>query len=396
MNRKTLFWILILAFFVILFVRYYGRGPSRHYSDFRVYHTTAGRFLRGEDIYDTSDPGVTPFKYSPFFALLTSPLGFLPIHEASLVFFTVNFLLFLLIIIFSGKMTGAEKIGGRKKIILYALPLVAVFRFVLLVLDSGQASFFMIASALAALYLAEKNKDLSAGALLAFSVMIKYVTFIFLPYWILRKKWKAVFSTLAFLVIYAYLPALFCGVGRATRYLLEWLPFITKTSLDQGSWTDYKNQSVYSFVLRLLMKNSPYENTAPSWSILDFHAALFVGIAAAAILYAWALFSGTRRGARPTLTYAVLFAGVTLFNPNCWPFNFVALCLPVMVLTHHLLENNFRDKVTLLMGGAALILLNIGSQSFSREGMQYLSEVYSFLTIGGLLIFFAALRLKRG
>ncbi len=397
MKTKIIVRVFIAAVFLIMLIRYYDRGPSRQYSDFRVYHTTAVRFLNGENIYEAEDTAkLTPFKYSPGFAVLISPLGWLPIHAASLVFFTVNFILFVLLFVLSGKFLYLfydQKLTGWKKFLLYAIPLLAVFRFGLLVLDSGQANLLMAVPALAGLYQIQKNKEWSGGALLAFSVLMKYVTFIFVPYLILRKKWKALLSMLVWAVVYCFSPALFHGFGRATKYLLDWMPFITKTSLDQGSWTDYKNQSVYSWVVRWLLTDSPYKALQYSFSVLNFHDALRVGIGVVLCLYAWALYPAARgKDRQPLMTYAALFAGVALFNPNCWPFNFLVLCLPVMVLTHHLIQSGFRDRWTFLFCAVSIILLNIGSQSIANDELQYASEVQSFMTIGGLIIYFLAVR----
>lgn len=397
MSSKKFIIACILVVFTVMFIRYYQRGPSRNYSDFRVYHATAVRFLAGENIYETADPKITPFKYSPAFALLISPLGSLPIHEASLVFFTVNFILLALLAYFSKKfifLFCEEKPTRTAKLLLYFVPLAGVFRFGLLVLDSGQANLLMTVPALIGLYWIEKKKEVRGALLLALSVMVKYVTFIFLPYLILRKKWKAVFMTLAGMGLYSLIPALFCGWERAAGLLAQWMPFITKTSLDQGSWTDYKNQSVYSWVVRFLMTHSPYEKLQPSLAILDFRGALLAGIALSLSLYALALFSSLQKRSNPAVTYAALFCGLAIFNPNCWPFNFVVLFFPLMMLTWYLIQRRGREGVTLFCCASATILLNIGSNSVSSEKLQYVSEVWSFMTIAGVLVFLAVTRLN--
>lgn len=385
---KKAAWLLVLAVFAVLFVRYYGRGPSRNYSDFRVYHTTAVRFLQGADIYADDDPKITPFKYSPAFALVTAPLGLLPIHAASLVFFSINFGLLLFIAIISKRML-APQAAGRRAAVLYAVPGVFVLRYALLVLDAGQVNLLMIALALGGVYFAESKREVPAGFLLGFSVMVKYVTFIFVPYWILRGKWRAAVSAVVSLFVYAWLPALFVGFGRAHRYLMDWLPHITRTSLDRGSWTDYKNQSLYSWVIRLFMQDSPYKDF--SFSLLPFQAALYLGAALAVAIYAVAVFSGM--GKKPPLaTYAALFAGIALFNPNCWPFNYVALFFPAMALTQSHWAGKCRDRWTLFFLGAAFLLMNI--HALFGDGFQYFAEVASFLAIGGLLVFAACVRLN--
>ncbi len=393
MNRKAVIWLVILAAFAILFVRYYNRGPARNYSDFRVYHTTAVRFVQGADIYDTSDTSVTPFKYSPMFALLISPLAFLPIHGASLVFFTMNFVLLLFLGIHSRRLIMGKNVHSRHELILYIVPAIFIFRFALLVLDSGQVNLLILSLALAGIYLIEEKGGIRGGALLGLSVMIKYVTFIFLPYLILRKKWKAVFSMLASIAVYSVLPVLACGVERTWQYTAKWMPFITQTSLDRGSWVDYKNQSIYSFITRYIMIDSPYRDIFNSIQLFNFQQALLIAIGLSVILYAIALLSGIGKGATPVMTYAALFAGISLFNPNCWPFNFVSLFFPVMALTYACLWEEFSDWWTIGLCAASFIMLNIGSL-VPNENFKYMTEVLFFQMSGCLLMYLAAVRLN--
>ena len=91
LKRRFFTALLVAAVYLLLLFRYSERAPKRHYNDFRVYYATAERFLHRENIYLPMDGSMTPFKYSPMFALLTAPLGFLSEKSASLVFFTLNF-----------------------------------------------------------------------------------------------------------------------------------------------------------------------------------------------------------------------------------------------------------------------------------------------------------------
>ena len=91
-KRKIILSSLVLIVFVLLFIRYSYRAPKRHYSDFRVYYATAERFTAKEDIYSRPDESITPYKYSPMFAMLVSPLAKFDQKTASLIFFTINFI----------------------------------------------------------------------------------------------------------------------------------------------------------------------------------------------------------------------------------------------------------------------------------------------------------------
>ncbi len=373
---------LFVVAFLVMFVRYSERAPKRHYSDFRVYYATAERFLAGGDIYRPEGDDITPFKYSPTFALLTSPLALVPEKTASLVFFTLNFSAFAAFFFLS-----LELASPRSRLAAGAFALVFSFRFVLGILDSGQVNLLMLALAVSGLYSMKKGRTVLGAALLALSVMIKYVTFIFLPWLLVRKKFKEAALVLAFVAVYTALPALFIGVERQKAYLDGWLPQITQTSLDRGSWTDYKNQSVYSLVIRTTMKDCPYRS---GWPLLPFEQAKALGILAALALYLLMLVPHPREDA----DLALLFAGLALFNPNSWPFNFASLLFAAALVFDGLKEGGFKDRVSFALLGAAFLLGSCASESLVGDEWQRVLEIYSALAWGGLAMLAALFRLK--
>ena len=94
-NKKWAAVLFLCLLFTGFFFRYLNRAPKRHFSDFRVYHATAEKFLASKDIYERDKESVTPYKYSPTFAFLFSFLGWFNIKTASLIFFTLNFMIHL-------------------------------------------------------------------------------------------------------------------------------------------------------------------------------------------------------------------------------------------------------------------------------------------------------------
>ena len=166
---------------------------------------------------------VTPFKYSPFFAFCFVPLGVLP---------------------------------PSNQFWLYGLGVVCVLRFIFLNWDSGQVVILMAVLVLGALASLSKGKNAWAGAFLAAATLIKYTPVIFLPYLIVRKQYKAVLWTLVFGAVWLLLPVLVVGFQKEMAYLASWIPSIMQTSLDQGSLTDGKNQSLISMVLRFCWNRS--------------------------------------------------------------------------------------------------------------------------------------------
>ena len=391
MRKLPFFVFLATVVYLILLFRYSERAPKRHYNDFRVYYSTAQQFIHRENIYSPADGSITPFKYSPMFAFLTAPLGFLSEKSAALVFFTLNFLALGAVMYFSMKLILPNGWPWKKRTWLVVLTLVLNFRFILGVLDSGQVNLLMLALAVSGLYFLRGRKIVTGAAMLALSVMVKYVTFIFVPYLLVKKRFKEALLVLLFIAVYCVLPATVLGVEKQTEYLKGWLPQITQTSLDRGSWTDYKNQSIYSWVIRSVMKDSPYP---PGWPLLSFEHARMLGVLLTLGLYIFMLLPAGNSVFLENIDLALLFCGLALFNPNSWPFNYVSLLFAGTLIFYHLLDNEFRDKVTCAWLAVVVILINCASESLVGERWQHFLETRSMLTLGGLAILVILFRLK--
>ncbi|MFH1360932.1 MAG: glycosyltransferase family 87 protein [Candidatus Omnitrophota bacterium] len=390
-SLKIIILLVICAVFTGNLVRYANRAPQRKYSDFRVYYATGERFLEKKDIYSRPDKKITPFKYSPMFAMLISPLSLLPKHQASLVFFTLNFLSLIGICFVSAKLVGIEELSLRKKIAMFFFSILFTSRFILLVWDSGQVNLIMVFLVLVALYLFENKRAFFGSAFLGLSVMFKYMPAIFLPYLLLRARTGIIILTICFVCIFLALPALYVGVDNQVNYLQKWMPFITKTSLDQSSWYDYKNQSVYSFALRYLSPDSPYGRPVGR---LTFQEALLTGIFLAVLIYLLTLQPAANRNDTNLIDYGLLMIGMAIFNPNAWMTNFVVLLFVYIYLLSYLMKENFKDKLTLVLMILAFALSSWAAESVVGDQFENLFEELSSVTIAALLLVFALLRLK--
>jgi hypothetical protein len=384
-------WLVIACAFIGNFVRYSGRAPKRHYSDFRVYYATGERFLKNTDIYSRPDMSITPFKYSPTFAMLFAPLSRLPKHQAALVFFTLNFLAVIAICALSKKIIGPDQLTTAKKVGLFFLSLLFSSRFILLVWDAGQVNLIMLLLTLMSLYLLNRKHDLLSATALGLGVLIKYMPAVFVPYFFIRKKWKwTVYVGLAVLVLLLS-PGLVVGFEQGIAYLQKWLPYITETSLDKSSWYDYKNQSIYSMGLRFLTQNSAY-----SHSLLDLsHSqAMMVSVAFALGLYLLSLWPVRAKKYLPAVDYSLLLLCMAFFNPNAWMLNFVTFIFVYIFLWQYLFENQFKDKWTLGLVILSFVLTSWLSETVVSEQLESLAEELSCVTLGALVLMAALLRLK--
>ena len=391
LKRKYIVFIVIAIIFLGLFCRYGRRAPKRNYCDFRVYYVTAERFIQKQGIYGRPDEAITPFKYSPMFAFVLSPLSFFPQKCASFIFFTINFLSLIGIFVFSQKLIVKDKITFRQNVFLYIFTLICGSRFIFQVLDSGQVGIIITFLVILGLYYLEKKKEVLSSAFIALSTMFKYTSFIFLPYFFFRKKKKLVSFILLFIIIFCLLPAVYLGISAHSNYLKNWFPSITESSLDKSSWYDYKNQSLFSLTLRYFTVDSPYRGATAS---LSFNQGLILAFSICLLIYLLIILPGRKRQFGNSLDYSSLFICMALFNPNAWMHNFVVLIFAYMTLFYYLFRVKCKDKITLTLVIFSFMLMSLTGESIVGNTLENLFEELSSVTLGSLLLLVSLLRLK--
>lgn len=365
------------------------RAPKRHYCDFRVYYATAQRFAEKSDIYSRPQESITPFKYSPMFALLVSPLSLVPEKPASLIFFSISFVSLIIICRLSKKLIIKRDLTFKESVLFYFMPILFTSRFILSVLDSGQVNIMILALVVAGLYFEKKKKNIISAALIALSFMFKYTSVILLPYFIFRKKIKLTLWIILFSAFYCLVPALHVGMDRQVSFLKNWLPSISETSLDKGSWYDTKNQSLYSLVLRTLTKDSPYKPLAN----LDFNQAITLTAILGLIIYLFIIIPKGKDA--ENFDYALLLICMALFNPNAWLVNFVFLLFGYMVVLYYLIQNGFlRNKTIAIVTFLSFVISSWGCESMVGDNLQNYLEMLSTVTIATLIIVGLLLWLK--
>src|SRR5205085_8614693 len=166
----------------------------------------------------------------------------------------------------------------------------------------GNAQFFVFASAAAALLLVDERPVLSAGSL-ALGIGVKIWPLFFLPYLAVRRKWKAMGYTLAFVALLAMLPALYFGFGSNFRLLGQWFSQESQTQLSESEiW--FPNQSLRGVLMRYLTVIDYSQVPDPNYAhvnILSFDPAIvrLIWMGLAAVAYSGFLWIANRRRMEP-------------------------------------------------------------------------------------------------
>ncbi|MCM8788013.1 MAG: DUF2029 domain-containing protein [Candidatus Omnitrophica bacterium] len=380
-----MFLIFIPMFFGLL-SSYLHKAQKRNYCDFRVYYITAQRFLDKADIYSRPDMAITPYKYSPFFTFIISFLALFPIREAAIIFFIFNFFSMLFIFYFGRRIVADEKFSFSKNI-LFFLAALFTMRFLLQVLNQGQVTIIMCLAVLLGIYFMKAKKEILSAIFFAFSIMIKYTSFVFVPYLLFKKKFKLVFFIFLFIFLYLIIPSFYVGLDKQIYYLKKWLPFISQTSLDKGSLYDFKNQSFISLILRYFTNQSPYKVKILNFT---FREGLAISIIIGILIYILIIL----RPSHQNIDFSLLMIFMALFNPNSWITNYTFLILGYITVIYWLIKNNFSDKFILILTFLSFILGNWTSQTIVGNRLENLFEELSSVTIAGLLLVVCLFKLK--
>lgn len=403
-NRRFIIIIVLLVAFIGTFYSHKARGRIRNYADFHCFYTTGQRILNHENIYVVKDPKVAEFRYAPIFAVAMSALALLSEDTADTIWYSLNFILLILSFILLKKLVIPEDIGFKPGLIIYLMVILGSMRLILHNLSTGQTNILMMFVMLLGLYHINNRREALGGAILALAITIKYIPLAFLPYFIMRRKFKAAAAILAALGVYIILPGLLIGMQANFLYIKNLFTFLTKSTIfDEVTLLDPANQSLLSAIRRLFFNCGAIWH-APKMPFQNLNIGPFlpnlITLVTGVLMYLSILLN-PRKGNSSlnsnrylNIDYALIFICIILFNMNSWPGNYILLCPAYFIIAHLLVKGQFKDKrmLTLFIVSCLLNLLTL--KSVFGKIFTYKAHFYSPSTISALLIFGALLSLK--
>jgi hypothetical protein len=396
-------WLKILfisLIFTIFMGRFQYKMPKRDFADFHTYYYTGQKMLKGENVYDDNaykKDKIANFKYPPIFAAITALFALTSQRMAATMWFSFNFLLIILFIYYCGKLIFGQGITPRQKNGVYFWSLFLTLRFYMQNFDEGQVNFLMMTTLLLGLYAASRKKEFLGGVFFGFSILVKYMTALFIPYFLFKKRFKIVIYTLLSLVIFSLLPALFFGWERNLSLQKNFFPYLCKTSLGMHSLSDYANQSIMATVVRFFSGHGSYGTNLLH---LNDHNLVFIAGVTYILMFLLSIYPVNTNSLFKTnnnlskIDIGMLFICVALFNPNAWIHNFIFLTFGYMVVFFYLYKVKPIDKIVMALVVLSFILHSLTASFFTRSWAQNLFETLSFVTFGAISLFIALLKIK--
>lgn len=323
MHLKKKKLLLILFAFIILLSLFLLK-VQEHMIDFEVNYKAGKRLRGGESLYQVED-GHFMFKYLPSSALLYLPLSFLPLNAAKAFwYFIVAFCLGSLVYV-SAKILPSEE---KKSIYLLIFPPLILAKFFLRELHLGQinALVTMILLFMIWFLIYEKNtmpsqKDIYAGLLWGLATALKPYALIFLPYFLLKKKWKSLLSGVGFLFLALFIPAAFYGFRGNIIILKEWISTLSRSA--QALLDSQDNISIIAFFMK--------------WTGNQNVSLLLSGLVMAllAFLVLTVILIGRKIDRASALECSILLILIPLISPLGWDYTLLMSVLGVTIIIHN-------------------------------------------------------------
>lgn len=384
-NKKTYTWVISFLLVSIFCAVYYHLSwgnlqtftesvdPCESlFCDFTIHYYPTAR-----SIFEIKEP-IYGYLYSPFFAILTSPLGRLPLETASHVWALIQVILTGLLFLAPLSML---KLDTLKTQLLYtgifftSLPVLHNFKW-------GQVSSLMTLTIIAAFLAHKSGRPIWAGILLGLSTSIKYYPGIFILYFLFKKDWRAIFAFVTTCLFLLFLfPAFVLGFDH-------WVNFIALTmgKLSNLGYTIENLNSQYFPYVTLHLLGFTSENVFIV-RVLRL-AGLVVALCNIALL--WLL---NNRGTKEEgfLSFALLFCTLPFLIETSWHHYFIFL--PFLQVTLLLQERNKWLTVFVICSiiSSSIFIVNLfpAWEDYTKWGFSFLSS--SLILLGVYLLSFESL-----
>jgi Glycosyltransferase family 87 len=373
--RAPLDWLFLLCVIVltadVLVPEIFGNGKTK---DYPLWYWAGQQVLHGLNLYPSDPSAQFEFIYPPLPAVLLaipSWFGKIPLYVCLSL---LNAVAWWMTAQFSNAMTGMGRSPGPW---LFALPSFVTITFIFDMYDLGQPNLVLLALMLYGFWLLRDARPWFAGAMFALATAIKVFPVAVLPYLIWRRQWKAVASTLLFLVILLFvLPAPFRGFEHNFAELKTWYRGMVGSSSEKGfgqrdeqNWS-WVNQSIIAVTHRLTRpvnynQDDP-QKPARTMNVVDvsFKTANLIVVAislAIGLGYIVVMPPASRRTERSDAEeLGILFCLMTVASPLARQYYFIWLFFPMTILIHRAAWDprlNVRLGTWALLALAGLLLL---------------------------------------
>lgn len=321
-DKKRLRRSLIILLVVVILGLIYVFGVRPDMSDFSVCYKGGKRILAGETLYRIAD-GHLQYKYSPPSALFFIPLSIFPFEVAKSIWYILQIAsMFAIFSIYSAILF----LGKREKMYAAAFAFLILAKFIGRELELGQVNFLILLVLTAMLKAFLKQDDIRSGLFWGFSLFFKPYALVFLPYFILKKRYQLLVSGLGISAAGLLLPSIFYGFPRNFKVLDEWIRSLSLSS--PPLLAVYDNSSLYGFIVKNFFRVSSARIGGIVLLVFLFFAGVFL----------WMMKRGKKIvHVKPEiLETSFLCLLIPIFSPLGWYYNYLYSAFAAILLLIHM------------------------------------------------------------
>ena len=406
-----------IILFATLFLAYAYISVEKSWDDdFRAYYQAGETVLSGRNIYETSVVEGN-YLYSPFFALLMTPLSLLPQIAAAAVWFVsaiVTLVLALTLALYlneapqrsysawlRGFVSGTGRRPGSGRILVITVLLSA--RFWLNSIEHGQINLQLWGVVLAAMYCLRRRKMLVGSLLLGAAITTKIIPALFVFYCLLKRQYRFAALSGAWVVLFLLAPALVLGWEHNLGLLGAWFDKTVLAGLVEGAigFRD-ANQSLPALVIRFFFDISANSGTGGSVNILSLPTEaigtavkICTGTLAGLIVLftcrpAWRCAAG-REVQCENLELSLVLLSAALMPALAWKAFFVASIMGYTTVLYALANRGPempRKRLKWMLGGS-LVLHTATTDGIWGWPLAHVFQSYSCVTFSMILLYAA-------
>ncbi|HBZ01087.1 MAG TPA: hypothetical protein DEO84_07185 [candidate division Zixibacteria bacterium] len=347
-------------------------------NDFKVYHRAAERLIQGENLYRPDIDGHYYYKYSPTAAVYFVPSALLPVSIAKVLHWIVmacmaclGFYLALIMVRPKFRIDNPRKINNLLLLLGLILGVHLEREFFL-----GQVNHILLVLYLIFILLANRKNDLPASLIWAGTIFIKPFGFIFLPYYLIKNKFKLVLYFCLFTTILIFAPLPFTGLANFASQYQHWFHELSVEMSWKQSLLASENDTIFS----ILARYSPLR-------LLDFTPGVtrifqLIILALIGLLFLYLIYRGRHIKNSYVLETAFLTALIPILSfTNHYAFQFIELAAFLIIFNYRQLSKEWRIAAIV---GLTLTAINM-HDVWGGAIWQFLNEI-SLVAIGAIIV----------
>jgi hypothetical protein len=355
--------------------------------DFNVNYAAGDRLIHGETLYRISDKHYQ-FKYAPFCAMIYAPLALLSPTAARAIWYVLVLAATAGSLCLAARLLApADEQGGRSARNAALLAGLVLMKFFLREIQLGQINAIITALLLLMVFNLVRDeakrssgRAAAAGFLWGLATAMKPYALIFLPYFILKRRWNILWPALLVLGLSLIVPAVYYGFPGNLAVHMEWISTLSRSTSNLLDSQD--NVSLLAMLTKWTHD--------PGFAQLGF--AVFL-LALVIVVYLFV----RRSPGRPNTVVpetALLLLLIPLISPLGWDYTFLSSVLAVALVLQHIQELPKIARIGLVLN-LAVIGLSLYDLLGRRAYAAFMSAsvlTLNFLIIVGVMVYLRWMR----